>query len=53
VGDEHAVAPPPHVHLEHVRSALDRGCEPLQRVLWGARGVAAMSDAERRDDDRS
>jgi hypothetical protein len=31
----------------------DRSCERLQRVLWGARGVAAMSDAERRGDGAS
>jgi hypothetical protein len=51
--DEDAVAPAAHVDLEHVRPALDRGGEGLERVLWPARGVAAMSDAERSGDGRA
>ena len=46
VGDEDAVAPAPHVHLEHVRAALDRGRERLEGVLGRARAVAAVRDAE-------
>ena len=45
-----AVAPAPHVHLDHVRAVADGGRERLERVLWRARGVAAMGDAERRGD---
>jgi hypothetical protein len=50
---ERAVSPPPHVDLEYVRPALDRGRERPQRVLWRACGVAAMSDAERLGDGAS
>ena len=53
VRDEDAVAPAAHVDLEHVRPALDRGGERLEGVLWPARGVAAMSDAERSGDGRA
>ena len=47
VRDEHAVAPAPHVDLEDVRAALDRGRERLEGVLGRAAPVAAVGDAER------
>jgi hypothetical protein len=44
---ERAVAPPPHVHLEHVRAVIDRGREGLEGVLGRPGSIAAMRDAER------
>jgi hypothetical protein len=46
VRHELAVGALANVDLEDVRTALDRGRERRERVLGGARGVAAMSDAE-------
>jgi hypothetical protein len=47
VGDERAIAPSPHVHLEDVRAVVDRGRERLEAVLERPRPVAAVRDAER------